>query len=325
MPNQCKTEKLARKRSLAVVATLALLLFPGWTGVAPIVSAGGSGVPSPPSQPSVSSCASPTVSAGGSGVLLLSRSGSPAPQSEELTSQVEAAAQSGLAPESIVVGSPSVDLTGGCSAGATGTPLPTSLCSRRVEVVDANLTTRIAPLFSICPNRVVFQLPAGTANGSATIAVRNIGTGTIVAEGSNFISSVVPAIYTRDEIGSSPCIVSTGQGIAKGQLLRVNKSTGAQTYENLSDFGNNLDFATFDYYLVLYGTGFRRRSNPLNASLTVRGISVGVTFAGAQGTFVGMDQVNSGILPSSLDNSSFVNIVFTVDNISANVVQARFL
>jgi uncharacterized protein (TIGR03437 family) len=53
-----------------------------------------------------------------------------------------------------------------------------------------------------------------------------------------------------------------------------------------------VDLANGEVYLVLFGTGLRGASAD-SVSLKVGGQDVPVTFAGGQGTFAGLDQINA--------------------------------
>jgi uncharacterized protein (TIGR03437 family) len=67
------------------------------------------------------------------------------------------------------------------------------------------------------------------------------------------------------------------------------------------------------------GTGFRNRSSLANVTATIGGTNAQVTYAGPQGTFVGLDQANIRI-PASLAGRGEVNVVLTVDGKSTNPV-----
>jgi uncharacterized protein (TIGR03437 family) len=70
--------------------------------------------------------------------------------------------------------------------------------------------------------------------------------------------------------------------------------------------------------LELFGTGIRGHS-PSGVTCTIGGVSVPVLYAGAQGQYPGLDQVNVS-LPASLANRGEMNIVLTVDGQAANTV-----
>ncbi len=72
--------------------------------------------------------------------------------------------------------------------------------------------------------------------------------------------------------------------------------------------------------LLLFGTGFRGRSGAVRA--TIGGENAEVLFAGPQGDFVGLDQINVR-LPRSLSGRGGVTVTLTVDGKTANSVTIR--
>ncbi|MCI0391789.1 MAG: hypothetical protein MOB07_23850, partial [Acidobacteria bacterium] len=75
--------------------------------------------------------------------------------------------------------------------------------------------------------------------------------------------------------------------------------------------------------LILYGTGIRFRSSLGAVRSKIGGLDTEVVYAGLQGFFVGVDQVNIR-LPRSLAGRGDVDIVLTVDGQTANTVGGRF-
>ena len=119
--------------------------------------------------------------------------------------------------------------------------------------------------------------------------------------------------------------------MAVAQILRV-KPDGTQIYENVYQYDSGqgiyvpvpIVFGGDTLYLILYGTGIRYRSSLGTVSATVGSSSPGVLYAGAQGTYVGEDQVNLGALSTGLAGSGLVNVNLTVDGLAANTVQIQF-
>ena len=66
----------------------------------------------------------------------------------------------------------------------------------------------------------------------------------------------------------------------------------------------------------LYGTGIRGRSSLEAVTCTIGGVTVPVVYAGPQGGYPGLDQVNLE-LPASLVGADLSSVVLTVDGISA--------
>jgi uncharacterized protein (TIGR03437 family) len=77
--------------------------------------------------------------------------------------------------------------------------------------------------------------------------------------------------------------------------------------------------ATDQLYLLAFGTGFRNRPALSAVTATIGGTNAEVSYAGAQGTFVGLDQPNIRI-PASLAGRGDVNVILTVNGKSTNTV-----
>ena len=78
---------------------------------------------------------------------------------------------------------------------------------------------------------------------------------------------------------------------------------------------------TDQVFLLLFGTGIRFRSALSAVSAKIGGVDVQVTFAGAQGSFVGLDQVNAS-LSRSLAGRGEVDVSLSVDGQAANTLKA---
>ena len=74
-------------------------------------------------------------------------------------------------------------------------------------------------------------------------------------------------------------------------------------------------------YLTLYGTGIRNHTGAIACS--INRISIPVIYAGAQGQYEGLDQVNIGPL-AHLSGSGEVDLVLIVDGQSSNPVRVNF-
>jgi uncharacterized protein (TIGR03437 family) len=71
--------------------------------------------------------------------------------------------------------------------------------------------------------------------------------------------------------------------------------------------------------VVFFGTGLRNNSGLANVHATIGGVDAPVAFAGAQGQFVGLDQLNVQ-LPLSLRGRGDLPVVFNIDGQSSNTV-----
>ncbi|MCI0339507.1 MAG: hypothetical protein L0226_18190 [Acidobacteria bacterium] len=200
---------------------------------------------------------------------------------------------------------------------ASTTTLPTTLAGTRVAVRDSGGTERFAQLFYVSPTQVNYLMPSGVVNGTATITITS-GDG-LVSVGTVQISTVAPGLFAAN---------ANGEGVASAAALRVS-ADGSQRFEPVARFDTaqnkfvsvpiDLGPPTDEVYLVLYGTGFRFRSSLSATNVLVGGEAAAVSFAGAQGTFFGLDQINAR-LSRSLIGRGEVIVILTVDNQPGNVV-----
>jgi len=75
-------------------------------------------------------------------------------------------------------------------------------------------------------------------------------------------------------------------------------------------------------FLVLFGTGIRNRTSLGAVSVKIGGAEAQVTYAGPQGGFVGLDQINV-LVPRSLVGRGEVDVVLTADGRAANPVRVN--
>jgi uncharacterized protein (TIGR03437 family) len=208
---------------------------------------------------------------------------------------------------------------------ATSQPLPTTLAGTTVRIRDSAGVERQAPLFFVAPNQVNLLIPPDTAAGTGAITVRS-GDGT-VSTGALEIKSTAPAIFTAN---------SDGQGVPAAVLLRI-KSSGEQITETLSQFDSALgrfkpkpiDFGPEGerVFLILFLTGTNRAPDPNNdgnrnesVHLLIGGTEFTPLFAGAQGIFAGLDQMNAE-LPRSLIGRGRLSLSITAPGAVSNLVE----
>ena len=137
-----------------------------------------------------------------------------------------------------------------------------------------------------------------------------------MATGSVDVATVVPSIFTVP-----------GGNVAAAVAVRV-AADGTQTPLAVFQCGTagscsatpiDMGGATDSVFLTLFGTGLRKNSGLANVRASIGGATVAVVFAGAQGEFAGLDQVNLQ-LPASLRGRGDVSIGLTVDGQTSNSV-----
>jgi len=73
-------------------------------------------------------------------------------------------------------------------------------------------------------------------------------------------------------------------------------------------------------FLVLYGTGMRRRSSLSAVSVTIGGMTLSVDYLGAHSQLVGVEQLNVK-MPQSRRGRGLVDLTVTVDGRVSNVAK----
>ncbi|MBI1760780.1 MAG: hypothetical protein HYR56_05015 [Acidobacteria bacterium] len=211
---------------------------------------------------------------------------------------------------------------------ATTTPLPTTLAGTRVTMRGLNNQELNCPLFFVSPTQINLLIHPGlpmTAPGDqaiyttlASVYVNDV----LVASGNVQLTNVAPSFFTAN---------ATGQGVPAGVVLRV-KANGSQSFEPLAEFDQatnrfvakaiNLGPAGERVFVVLFGTGFRRRTGLENVSVSIAGLALPVSFAGAQGDLAGLDQLNVE-MERALAGHGEVTLQTLIDNRPANAVTIR--
>jgi uncharacterized protein (TIGR03437 family) len=198
------------------------------------------------------------------------------------------------------------------SAIANGTypvnslPLPKSLGGTQVMVNGVAVE-----LLYVSPTQINFLLPTNTDVGTGTIEVKTGGM--VIGKGGVTVSNVAPALFTSTADGKGvPAGYSTFDGKTLSLLFNTN-GTARPIDPGTSQRPN---------YLVLFGTGFRKRSSLSNVQVRIGGILCQVDYAGGQPQYTGLDQLNV-MIPSSARGSGEVNLLLTVDGKPANTVRVN--
>lgn len=204
---------------------------------------------------------------------------------------------------------------------ARETTLPSSMDGTEVWITDSNGLIWSAPLFFVSPYQINYQIPPGVAPGPAVVAV--IRGSETVALSSALVKQVAPGLFTAD---------ASGGGLPAAVALRI-KADGSQRYEPILrfdeeknryvpitiDLGPDLGAESDQVFLVLFGTGIRRRSALSAVKAKVGDIEAPVANAEAVTNFAGLDQVALR-LPRSLAGRGAADVSLSVDGKPCNVV-----
>ncbi len=182
-----------------------------------------------------------------------------------------------------------------------------------VVVKDAAGVERSATIIFKSANQINLILPATMALGDATFTV--VAPPNVLAAGTLTVAKVAPGLFS---------LTSDGQGIAAANVVRYHNAVAhveaiAQynaTAGQWSAVPVDLTPVNDRVFLFLYGTGIRGGAQ---VTVTVGGVDVPVSYAGAQAEYPGLDQVNIE-LPRSLTGRGTVPIVLTADGVASNSV-----
>jgi uncharacterized protein (TIGR03437 family) len=198
------------------------------------------------------------------------------------------------------------------TATDTALPVPPALDGNTVIVTDSMDAGRPAPLFYVSPTQVNFEIPEGTAPGSAVVTFRNASGSLQIAQIQ--IGNISPGLFELNSSGLvAAWVLPVISGVQQG-LLPVFQTGAGNSVVTLPV---SLGPSTEQIYLEMYGTGIR---NAASVTVTVGGMTVPVLSFGAAPGFAGEDQVNIGPLPRSLAGQGVVKIVLTADGQTANTV-----
>jgi len=146
--------------------------------------------------------------------------------------------------------------------------------------------------------------------GVATLIVSGNSTST----GTAVIGATAPGLYTANLSGQGPVAAQVTDGQTYSNTFQCT-SAGSCTLVPI-------DVSRSQMYLILYGTGIRGTAQA-NVSVRIGNIDTPVAFAGAQGGFAGLDQVNVA-LPASLKGRGQLVVTVTANGQATNMGQLAF-
>ena len=184
-------------------------------------------------------------------------------------------------------------------------PLPTMLAGTSVRVIDSRNVEFAAQIFFVSPGQVNYLIPEQAALGAAQIII-TAGNGQ-VSQGELQLVNSSPAIFTFLYSGRGlPVALTTYDGTTYERV--VNADGTARAVDPGTTWRPN--------YLLLFGTGLCRASN-LRVRIGVREITP--LYAGVQGGFAGLDQINL-LLPAELPGGMH-DVTLIGDGHAGNTVQ----
>ena len=181
---------------------------------------------------------------------------------------------------------------------ASTIPLPTTLGGVRVTVNGV-----AAGLLGVFPasNQINLVIPAGTAAGQATVIVTS-SDGT-TKSGNCIITQSQPGIFTAKSNGTG-----TAAAYTTFDGVNITQTANPDGSERELDAGTRARQNT----LVLFLTGLGAVQTS-QVTVTFHGVPGQVAFAGPQGAFVGLDQINV-IIPWELAGQGIIRVKVSVKN-----------
>lgn len=207
------------------------------------------------------------------------------------------------------------------TVAATAQPLPYELAGTTVSIRDAFGVELPAPLFFVSPRQVNYLVPHGLGSGYGTVTVNSAGR----AQTSRIrIAPITPGLFSAN---------ADGAGVPAAILVRVSAG-GTQNYEPVAEFNQQtgrfiprlIEFGpdpNEQLYLILFGTGIRNNSGQKNVRVHHSQGVADALYAGPQGDFAGLDQVNIQLNRMMVDYGR-VYIYLNIEGQESNRLQIEF-
>jgi uncharacterized protein (TIGR03437 family) len=236
-------------------------------------------------------------------------SAAPPPPKPTLTSVDTASGAMPLAPGSLASG-----YGNGLATGQPATapfPWPTTLEGTSVAIVDLTGVTTQAPLLYVSSTLVDYQIPNTVLLGPATVTV-TAGDGTTKSGPVNIVP-YAPGLFAVNTAGLAAsfadCVAADG---TQTTILTSQVVNGALVAVPL-----NLK-ACQETVLELWATGLDAADASI-VQATIGGLVATVLYAGPQGVYPGVDQVNV-VIPQSLAGAGNVPVVVSIGGVTSNTV-----
>ena len=202
------------------------------------------------------------------------------------------------------------------TATASSADWPEDLAGTRVSIRDVNGVTHAGRVYYASPNQVNYYAPPGVVPGLALVTI-TAGDGT-VNQSLVRVGVVGPGIFTA------------GPDVAAAFVLRISSDGTRQTESTVfagttgGHFARGIELGADDedVLLLLFGTGVRGRTSLADVTVNIGGVEAEVLYAGPQGEFLGLDQINIRI-PRELRGRGVVDVVVTVNDLVSNPAQIR--
>jgi N-acyl-D-amino-acid deacylase len=203
----------------------------------------------------------------------------------------------------------------GAAQQASSLPLPTVLAGASVNIQDSTGVSSAGQLLYASSVQINLVVPGAVAPGGATVIVDN-GTGTSFSTTVQ-IDLVSPGIFSANANGSGAPAALAARYSANGTVTPVAVFQCSGT--GCTPVPMSVGASTDQLIVSLFGTGVRHASTAAAVGATMQGQPVPVLYAGAQGQYAGLDQINV-MVPFALAGSGAVPLQISVDGRQSNIV-----
>ena len=185
-------------------------------------------------------------------------------------------------------------------------PYPGTLGGVSLTLKDASGQSFPASLVFVSSSQINFIVPAGIGPGSANVELETqSGTREL---GTSRINSAAPALFTLSGDGNGTAAATAVD--SSGKTVPVFQCSSLICSEVPVEVGSG------QIFLSLFGTGIRG-ADTKSVQVLIQGNAVPVSFAGAQPTYPGLDQINVQ-LPASLAGAGRVTVQISIAGITSN-------
>ncbi len=223
--------------------------------------------------------------------------------SAQTVSSASYSASVGLAPGSIAttLGSNLAITTASAPPNQT---LPTTLGGTTVAIVDSKGGEQLCPLFFVSPNQVNHLIPEGVALGNATIRVTS-GDRTITTIANVQINVASLGLFSANASGNGPAAAYAQRFRANGIVVTTPLAVYDASLNRFVSQPIDLGVPGDQTFITLFGTGLHSLPATSFQAMLNGSRPFPVTYIGAQGQFLGLDQVNIGPILASDATGAF--------------------
>ncbi len=211
-------------------------------------------------------------------------------------------------------------IAGDADPNSPGVQLPTVLGGTTVDINSVR-----AGLLFVSSGQINFLIPSQTANGMAQVVITSTFSNgdQVISHGTINIATVAPGLFSANSDGGGAPAATTGRIDASGTIFLDDPTLPVEPdpLQPSHKLPAPIDVGTLarPAYILLYGTGVRNAPQSAVRAI-IGGVDSLVTYAGPQGGFVGLDQINVQ-LPAALKGRGIVDLTLVVNGVSSNTMK----